>query len=589
MTHVVFALPARPVGQVLIDDQDRLVSAEGPLATEDVPGPLADCIHPSARATLSDWLAQRRAGTAAPELRGLPLNVDPARMAWVDLTLQPELAPSGPTGRLLGECQDATSRVLAERFDQLYWPALELLPSASVITEAHSPHRVVYANPAFEVLTGYAKHEMCGQSCTLLQGEERDQPVLPGLREALRAGLPYEGVLHNYRKDGTAFWNHLRIAAIRDPATGWITHFWSVQTDVTLKRERMEALSQLSQELKSLFQDTPVGLVSFDPQGLANLVNPACADLTSLTLEGMDRATVLASLAPWRLKEEDNTIFTGAAAGVCHIRVPGVRPRILELSTGTHGKSGTFDILVIRDVTAEHTVSQMKTEFLSSAAHELRAPLASIQGFAELMQMRGHLSPAQLSMMETIVRQSRRMTDLLNDLLDLTRIEAQLPGQMDIGEVDLLGVAQCAVDDQSVLSERHRFVIQADLCDWLVYADEVKLEQVLVNLLSNARKYSPQGGDIEVGLTRDIERGRIGLSVRDRGIGMTPEAIGHLFTRFFRVHPNGEVGGTGLGLCIVHELVERMQGQIDIESEPGKGSVFTVWLPAVPTASALAA
>ncbi|OYU27348.1 MAG: hypothetical protein CFE41_11055 [Burkholderiales bacterium PBB2] len=570
--------PGLQPGLVRVDADLRLLNDDGTPSTE-----LSARVHPAARSRLAAYLqAQREQPQAEAWLLGLPLNVEPEQMAWVDVRLHWQAEASGGAGSGVwhGECRDATQALLDQRLAALGLSVLDLMPSAAVITEARADRPIVYANPAFVALTGYAREEILGRSCAFLQGQEREQPALPALRRALAQGEAFEGVLHNFRKNGQPFWNHLRITALRDPETGWVTHFWSVQTDVTEKRERIAALSVLSLELESLFQDTPVGLVSFDRQGRANLVNAATAHLTGLALQGLDRMQVIAALAPWRLNDEADSIFTGASGGVCHIRVPGGRPRILELSTGTHGSSGTFDILVIRDVTAERTVSQMKTQFLSSAAHELRAPLASIQGFSELMQMRGGLSEDQASMMETIQRQSKRMTALLNDLLDLTRIEAQLPGQMDLREVDLLAVAQCAVDDQAVLSERHPLLLQAELRDWLVQADEVKLEQVLVNLLSNARKYSPQGGTIELSLLRRPERGQLGLAVRDHGMGMSPDTLSKLFTRFFRAHPNGEVGGTGLGLCIVQELVERMQGCIEVQSELGQGSVFTVWLPA---------
>jgi PAS domain S-box-containing protein len=564
------------MGAISVASSGQLIQTPAADQAPNPPLQLLDLIHPGARERTQAHLAALRTGQPMPALLGVPLNVPEAQMQWVDL----DLRTGDSLHSLAGECRDATTRILEERFQQIAWPSLDLLPSCSVITTAGPAHIILYCNRAFQDITGYAPEEAMGRTFSFLQGKQRDKKSLDGMRRALAKGRGIALVLRNYRKSGQGFWSHIKITPIRDPETEWVTHFWSVQTDVTKQREQMAALSLQSKQLQELFKDSPLGLVSFDQDGRASLVNPAFTRLIPVPVRGLNRAAVLAALAPLRKADETDTIFTGAASGVCHLEIPGRPPRVIQLSTGSHGNSSTFDMLLLRDVTTEKALSALQTQFLSGAAHELRAPLASIRGFSELMLLRESLTADQLTMMEIIMRQSTHMSHLLNDLLDLTRLEAQTAGAQVLAPVKLRGIVQSVVDEQSVLSSKHQIQIQApDEAIW-VMADAAKLHQIVTNLISNAIKYSPDGGAVSLRLLRKPETGQAGLAVRDSGIGMTAETLSKLFQRFFRAAPSGSIGGTGLGLCIVKELVEGAGGSIQVQSQAGQGSEFTVWLSA---------
>jgi signal transduction histidine kinase len=227
-------------------------------------------------------------------------------------------------------------------------------------------------------------------------------------------------------------------------------------------------------------------------------------------------------------------------------------------------------------------LDRMKDEFVLTASHELRSPLTSVQGFAELLLLeREKLSPKQAETVEVILDNTRHLVRLLNDLLDLARSDA---GQLTIRPVPT-GAASLIED--AVRTMRAQFdsrgqhlslTIETDLPE--IEADRDRIRQVLVNLLTNANEYCPQGATIEVKARRvDAE---VEIDVIDDGPGIPAQQLEHIFERFTRgdAGETQRVGGTGLGLAISKSLVELHSGRIDVESNPGVGSTFLICLPA---------
>jgi signal transduction histidine kinase len=226
-------------------------------------------------------------------------------------------------------------------------------------------------------------------------------------------------------------------------------------------------------------------------------------------------------------------------------------------------------------------LDRMKDEFVLTASHELRSPLTSVQGFAEILMMeRDKLSPKQAETVEIILDSSRHLVLLLNDLLDLARSDA---GQLRIEPAAtepaaLIADAGRAIQGQieargQTLSEE----IEPDLPP--VAADRDRIRQVMVNLLTNANEYCPQGAAIGVRAVRVGDE--VEISVIDDGPGIPPEQLEHIFERFVRGDAGitQRVGGTGLGLAISKSLVELHGGTIAAESTPGEGSTFSLRLP----------
>src|SRR5215467_337760 len=230
--------------------------------------------------------------------------------------------------------------------------------------------------------------------------------------------------------------------------------------------------------------------------------------------------------------------------------------------------------------------NRLKTEFVSMVSHELRTPLTSIQGYAELLLEDERMDDEVRESLTIVKKNADRLLVMINDLLDLSRIEA---GRVDLHctSLDLTCLISEVARSLRPLIEAKRQRLRLDLGDALpaVWADADRVTQILTNLISNAHKYTPVEGSITVAARRDD--GFVRVDVSDSGIGLSPEDQAQLFTKFFRADDrSGQAGrGTGLGLVITRLLVELHGGRITLSSAPGKGSTFSFTLPA-PEASA---
>lgn len=227
---------------------------------------------------------------------------------------------------------------------------------------------------------------------------------------------------------------------------------------------------------------------------------------------------------------------------------------------------------IIRDISERRALERLQQEFLAMTSHELRHPVAVITGYAQLIRRRGSYKEREL---DTILAQSRQLERLIEDLLLASQIEAdRLDLRME--ELDLTAEARAAVE-QMVLSGRD-IRLEAPEEQLTILADRQRLGQVFANLLTNAIKYSPNGGQVLVRV--GYEEDRATIEVSDQGVGIPPSALPHLFSRFYRVGETMEgTKGLGLGLYITHRIVEAHGGSISVESELGSGSTFTVTLP----------
>ncbi|MFA9201143.1 MAG: sensor histidine kinase [Cypionkella sp.] len=231
--------------------------------------------------------------------------------------------------------------------------------------------------------------------------------------------------------------------------------------------------------------------------------------------------------------------------------------------------------------TAEADISRSHTDFVANASHELRTPLASIIGYAEtLAEENGAGDPAtRAKFLDTILRESKRLKGLVDDLMSLSRIEAEKHDQ-PATEVSLAPLVERAARDAAGPQRVSR--LELDLADGIVVrGDGQQLEQLVRNLVDNALKYGAEGAPVSVSLAPG--QGNARLTVADRGEGIAAEHLPHLTRRFYRTDPGRSraSGGTGLGLAIVKHIVERHRGRLDIASKQGQGTTVTVRLPSV--------
>jgi signal transduction histidine kinase/HAMP domain-containing protein len=256
--------------------------------------------------------------------------------------------------------------------------------------------------------------------------------------------------------------------------------------------------------------------------------------------------------------------------------------RILAVTAAPMGDDTSSGIVwTVRDVTERARLERAKSDFVATASHELRSPLTSIKGFVELLERSpDKMSARQLEFLDIIQRSTDRLVELVNDLLDVARLEADhveiTARPIDVGEA----VQELAELMGPRIAAKHQTLgtyIAPTLP--LAMADPERIRQIIGNLLTNAHLYTGEGGRIHVGVEAD--RAWVKIVVADTGIGMTAEETERAFERFYRARSGTESApGTGLGLPIVRSLVDLHHGLIEVESEPGEGTTFTVRIPA---------
>ncbi|MFA6665432.1 MAG: ATP-binding protein [Armatimonadota bacterium] len=241
-------------------------------------------------------------------------------------------------------------------------------------------------------------------------------------------------------------------------------------------------------------------------------------------------------------------------------------------------------VLILNDITEIRSVERMKTAFVSTVSHELRTPLTSIKGFISTLldDNEGYYDKAtQQEFYEIIDTECDRLTRLITDLLSVSRIEAGRALDLKLAMVHMPEIVEKVVKTQRALSDKHTFKVELDEMPKVI-ADPDKLDQILNNLLTNAVKYSPDGGQITI-KAHQTESG-IEISVTDEGMGIPKDHLPKIFERFHRVdnRDTRRVGGTGIGLYLVKHLTQAHGGTVRVESELGKGSTFTIFLPREP-------
>jgi signal transduction histidine kinase/CheY-like chemotaxis protein len=254
------------------------------------------------------------------------------------------------------------------------------------------------------------------------------------------------------------------------------------------------------------------------------------------------------------------------------------RDRVLAITAASLGAAHDGVVWTVHDMTARAQLEKAKSEFVATASHELRSPLTSIKGFVELLKgAPENMSPRQIEFVDIILKSTDRLVDLVNDLLDVARIEAN---HVEINRRPIdVGEAVREVTDLMAprIADKHQELgVYIAPALPLAMADAARVRQIVANLLTNAHLYTGDGGRIHVGVEPD--RAWVQIVVEDSGVGMTEEQQARVFERFYRGR-GGSTPGTGLGLAIVKSLVDLHHGQIEVDSELGRGTRFTVRLP----------
>lgn len=340
---------------------------------------------------------------------------------------------------------------------------------------------------------------------------------------------------------------------------------------VAIDNARLYAEAEARAQAAQALQFVRDGVFLLDGEQSVRLWNPAAERITGLREEDVLGRSAAEVLAAWPLDE------VGERGQTLPIESDG---RELWLSmTAAEFPQGT--VYAFRDLTEERAIERLKSDFVSTVSHELRTPLAAIYGAA--MTLRRHdvpLSEEQReAMLSVVAGESERLARIVNDILYASRLDSDTV-DVSIAQVNARDVASTVVAAaRAHLPDGVELTLEAPADLRPVAADGDKVRQVLVNLVENAIKYSPDGGPVRVLV--ETAQNRMRFSVSDRGLGIPAGEHARIFEKFYRLDPNltRGVGGTGLGLYISREIVRRMDGRIWVESVPGEGSTFSFELP----------
>ncbi len=345
--------------------------------------------------------------------------------------------------------------------------------------------------------------------------------------------------------------------------------------DLYESRRREEAaqekIIQLNRRLQNIISSVYDGVLITDSDGFCIITNKAFkniypAEIISHPVE--DFFTAMHSD-----KSFEEIISSGKARGtISEIHV--------DISVGRYDESihnNAFLVLVIRNITREHEVEQLKSDFVASVSHELRTPLSSIIGFSKMM-LRNDSLPVeeQHEFLSIILQEAERLSSLVENVLNLSTIESGVISY-SFKPILLRNVIDNTVSTLlSSLKESNIFIDVESTADSTIPGDFHALMQVFVNLLSNAIKFTPAKGNIQIKLHETAET--ISVSISDTGMGIPENELTHIFDRFYRVKGRN-VKGTGIGLHLVQEIIKAHHGEIEVKSTLGEGSIFTISFP----------
>ncbi|HZG66786.1 MAG TPA: PAS domain-containing sensor histidine kinase, partial [Herpetosiphonaceae bacterium] len=395
----------------------------------------------------------------------------------------------------------------------------------------------------------------------------------------------------------------------RDPETGEISKWFGVGIDIH-DRKRAEAAARESEaRFRAVADLVPDLLWSSDPCGALDWYNQRWFDYTGQTLEQAhgtgwldvvhpdDRQCSLQSLqtalgrgAPLRQEQRMRGVegrYRWFLVQAHPLRdATGRIVRWYGAATDVHTERIALEEAQAARAEAEGAL-QARDDFMSMVSHDLKQPLGVIQAYADLAQRRlrrtDSFAPDRIAdSLGKIEAAARRMTALIDELLDVARLRAGQLLDLEVSPTDLVALARRVVAEQQQTTEAHRLHMRAQVPELMGEYDGVRLERALTNLVSNAIKYSPEGGAITISVTEEVDGGAAWSVVRvqDAGMGIPAIDVPYIFERFRRgTNVMGQIGGSGIGLASAQQIVEQHGGTIGVESIEGRGTTFTVRLP----------
>ncbi len=517
----------------------------------------------------------------------------------VEYTATPIIDNGGLTGTVVS-VKDTTERRRRELELRKLSSVVEQSPASILITDKQGI--IEYINPAFTTTYGYSAEEAIGKTPQIVTSGKAPRALYKHLWNTISSGRTWSGEMQNRNKHGEVIWEHVSISPIQSPS-GEITHFVGLKEDISKRKRTEQSLKESKAILSAAIENIPGGFLLVDSDGCVEIYNrkfvALYAELQDCIAPGISVDTFLRTGVERGLypaaKGQTEAWIAEENARYRHKeiefeqRLKGERCMHIAINQLPDGKwvGLHFEVTELRNAQKEaETANIAKSAFLATMSHEIRTPMNGVIGMLEVLA-KSSLDVQQTAMVKVIRDSAFSLLSLLDDILDLSKIEAGRlePERAPVCVVDIVEGTCLTLTPVAVEKDVYLSLFIDPQVPVQVWSDPTRLRQVLYNLVGNAIKFSGEQSDKcgRVAVRVDVVRGSplLIFSITDNGIGMSPETLATLFTPFKQAEASTtrRFGGTGLGLAITEKLVNLMRGEIQVESTLGAGSTFTVTLP----------
>ena len=488
------------------------------------------------------------------------------------------------------------------------------LDQHAIVSSTDIQGRITYANDSLCTISGRAREELLGNNLCIAFSAEQPQAQLQAMWQTLGKGKVWHGEVESRAKDGRHFWVSTTVVPFLDEE-GQPFKYISISTDISERMQMQERVNETNKFLYSLTDNMGEGVYALDAEGKCIFLNREGERLLGWTLEELEGKEIHdiihfhkadgghlpaaecpanRAIADRRTYRSEDEVFTRRGGGSFPVSMVAVP---IHEQKGLTGSVAVFQDISTRKESqrilaaakeAAEGANHAKSRFLANMSHEIRTPMNAIIGMSYLA-LQTELDPVQRNYVDKVHLSAESLLGVINDILDFSKIEA---GRLDMESADFL--LEDVLDNLSNLvglkAEEKGLELLFDVAPDVppaLIGDPLRLSQILVNLGNNAIKFT-ETGEVVVAVSLAETAGEAGkqaclhFTVKDTGIGMNPDQRAKLFQSFSQADASTtrKYGGTGLGLAISQKLVELMQGEIWVESEPGQGSAFhfNAWL-----------